>query len=228
MAMVSDYQEETMGRLRSFSFFQGLDEPTLSEISRLAQKRSYARGEIISLEGERCTTAYFIIEGQVKVNKVSLEGREQVMVRLGPGDAFCLVPVFDGGPNPATVEAFTEVLLFAFRKGDFLRLVRRYPEVALAVLEHLSAKLRHFVALVEDLSLYTVEARLSRLLLRLSTGEDVVHRCVTQQEMAAELGTVREVIGRALRDLEREGIIHFDRHRIVIVDRAALEAKAMV
>lgn len=213
--------------LHNLPSFQGLSESALTEIARLAQKRSYAQGEIIALEGEPCTTVHFILKGQVKVNRVSLEGREQVMIRLNPGDAFCLVPIFDGGPNPATVEASTGVVLLAFRKEDFLQIVQRHPEVALAVLKHLSAKLRHFVGLVEDLSLRTVEARLARLLLRLATGE-VVHRRMTQQEMAAELGTVREVIGRALRGLEREGIIHFDRHRIVIVDREALEAKASV
>lgn len=226
--MMNDYQEETLGFLRSLSPFQRLDELTLSEIARLAQRRSYAQGEIICLEGDRCTNVYFIVKGQVKVNKVSLEGREQVMIRLGPGDAFGLVPAFDGGPNPATVEASTEVVLYAFRKEDFLHLVRRYPEVALAVLKHLAAKLRHFTGLVEDLSLYTVEVRLARLLLRLATVEDVVPRRMTQQEMAAELGTVREVIGRAFRGLEEEGVIYFDRHRIVIVDRVALEAKAMI
>jgi CRP/FNR family cyclic AMP-dependent transcriptional regulator len=225
---MSDNQEETIEFLRALPPFQGLDEPALSEIAGMAHKRSYAQGEIITLEGERCTNAYFVVSGQVKMNKVSLEGREQVMVRLGPGDAFCLTPVFDGGPNPATGQAYTEVLLYAFRKEDFLDIVRRYPDVALAVLKHLSAKLRHFTGLVEELSLYTVEARLARLLLRLATEEDVVHRRMTQQEMAAELGTVREVIGRALRDLGREGVIRLDRHRIVIVDKEALEAKAML
>jgi len=220
-------QKDVAEELGGFSFFQGLDDSALAEVSKLAQRRSYAPGEIIVLEGEPCTTVHFIVQGRVKVNKVSLEGREQVMIRLGPGDAFCLVPAFDGGPNPATVQASTEVTLLAFRKEDFLEIVRRHREVAVAVLGHLSAKLRHFVGLVEDLSLRTVEARLARLLLRLAT-EEVVHRRMTQQEMAAELGTVREVVGRALRALEDEGIIRFDRHRIVIVDRAALEAKAAV
>lgn len=221
-------QRDAAEWLQEFPLFQGLDDSALAEVSGLAQKRSYAPGEIIVLEGEPCTTVHFVVKGRVKVNKVSLEGREQVMIRLEPGDAFCLVPAFDGGPNPATVEASTEVVLYAFRKEDFLHIVRRHPEVALAVLRHLSAKLRHFVGLVEDLSLRTVEARLARLLLRLATEQDVVHRRMTQQEMAAELGTVREVVGRALRDLEDEGVIHFDRHRIVIVDRAVLEAKAMI
>lgn len=221
-------QKDAAEWLRSFPFLQGLDNSALAEISRLAQRRPYAQGEIIVLEGQPCTTVHFIVKGEVKVNKVSLEGREQVMIRLGPGNAFCLVPAFDGGPNPSTVEASTEVTLYALRKQDFLQILRHHPEVALAVLKYLSVKLRHFTKLVEDLSLRTVEERLARLLLRLATEEDVVHRRRTQQEMAAELGTVREMIGRTLRRFEEEGIIRFDRHRIVIVDRAALEAKAAV
>jgi CRP-like cAMP-binding protein len=80
--------------------------------------------------------------------------------------------------------------------------------------------------LVEDLSLRTVGARLAKLLLTQATEEETVPRRMTQQEMAAQLGTVREVVGRTLAELEREGLIRMERHRIVIVDRTGLESKA--
>jgi len=218
---------ETTEFLRSLPLFQGLDDSAVEEISRLAQRRSYASGELIGLEGEPCTVVYFVAQGWVKVYKVSLEGREQVLTRLGPGDSLYLVPAFDGGPNPASAEALTEAVLYAFRREDFLWIVRHHPQVTLTVLRDLAAKLRHLTVLVEDLSLRTVEGRLAKLLLNLAAEGDVARR-MTQQEMAAQLGTVREVVGRALVELERNGLIRKERHRIVIVDRIGLEAKAML
>lgn len=214
--------------LYTFPFLRHLDETILREVSRLAQRRTYAAGQIIILQGDPCTGVSFIFEGWVKVSMVSLEGREQVLMRLGPGEAFCLVAALDGRPSPATVEAFTNVTAYVLQKEDFMRVVRQYPGVAVAVLESLTAKVRHLAALVEDLSLRTVEQRVARLLLRLAAEEIRVRRRMTRKEMAAELGTVREVVARALRRLEEERAIRFDRHRIVILDPVALEGKALV
>ncbi len=218
---------QTTEFLRGLPLFQGLDDSAVEEISRLAQRLSYGPGQLIGLEGEPCTAVYFVAQGWVKVYKLSLEGREQVLTRLGPGDSLYLVPAFDGGPNPASAETLTKAVLYAFRREDFLWVVRRHPQMALAVLQDFAAKLRHLTALVEDLSLRTVEGRLAKLLLDLAAEGDVAPRRMTQQEMAAQLGTVREVVARALAELEREGLIRKERHRIVITDRAGLEAKAM-
>jgi CRP-like cAMP-binding protein len=214
--------------LRILPFLRELDQSALADIAGLGRRRRYAPGQIIVLQGDSCRSVGFIIEGWVRVSTVSLEGREQVMMRLGPGEAFCLVAALEDGPNPATVEAFTDVTAYVLRKEDFLHIVRQYPGVALAILENLAAKVRHLIALVEDLSLRTVEQRLARLLLRLAKEKAPVHRRMTRKEMAAELGTVREVVARTLRRLEEEKTIRFDRHRIVILDAAALETKASV
>jgi CRP-like cAMP-binding protein len=106
--------------------------------------------------------------------------------------------------------------------------VRQHPTVAIAVLADFAAKLRHTAALVEDLSLRTVGARLAKLLLTQAAEKEAAPRRMTQREMAAQLGTVREVVGRALAELEREGLIRMERHRIVIMNRSGLEAKAML
>lgn len=217
---------ETTESLRVLPLFQVLDDAAVAEISRLAQRRSYAPGQLIGLEGEPCTVVYFVARGWVKVYKLSLEGREQVLTRLGPGQSLYLVPAFDGGPNPASAEALTEVILYAFRRDDFLWIVHRHPQVALTALQDLAAKLRHLTALVEDLSLRTVEGRLAKLLLNLAAETDEAPRRMTQQEMAAQLGTVREVVGRILVELEGDGLIRKERHRIVIVDRVGLEGRA--
>jgi CRP/FNR family cyclic AMP-dependent transcriptional regulator len=214
--------------LRKWPFFSELSEDQLAEVASRVQERTFRRGEVILLEGEAPRAVYFVVRGQVRVYRLSPEGREQVLKRLGPGGAFNFVPVLDGGPNPSSAMAWTDVTVYAIERGHFLQMVREHPALAVAVLADFATKLRHMTALVEDLSLRTVGARLAKLLLTQAAEEKEVPRRITQQEMAAQLGTVREVVGRALAELEREGLIRTERHRIVIVDRLGLEAKAML
>ena len=226
-----------MGRKRSCSeglsnikspFFSELGEDELAEVVPYVHERTFRHGEVILLEGKDPEAVYFILHGQVRIYRLSLEGREQVLKRLGPGEAFNFVPVLDGGPNPSSAMAWTDVTVYAIERGHFLQIVRAHPALAVAVLADLAAKLRHMTALVEDLSLRTVGARLAKLLLAQAAEERAAPRRMTQQEMAAQLGTVREVVGRTLAELEREGLIRMERHRIAIVNRAGLEAKAML
>jgi CRP/FNR family cyclic AMP-dependent transcriptional regulator len=214
--------------LHKSPFFSELGEEELVKVASRVQERTFRRGEVILLEGEAPRAVYFIVHGQVRIYRLSPEGREQVLKRLGPGEAFNLVPVLDGAPNPSSVMAWTDVAVYVIERGHFLRMVREHPPLAVAVLADFATKLRHMTALVEDLSLRTVGARLAKLLLTQAAEEEATPRRMTQQEMAAQLGTVREVVGRALADLEREGLIRMERHRIVIVDRSGLEAKAML
>ena len=113
-------------------------------------------------------------------------------------------------------------------RDTILDLLRSYPPLATAIIENLAAHARHLISLVEDLSLRSVTARLAKLLLTEAISTDEVPRRMTQQEMASHLGTVREMVGRALRSFEDDGLIRFDRHRILIVDREGLESKAMM
>ncbi len=215
--------EDLVAFLRSLPFYAGLPAQALAELAAEARLRTYARHELVVLEGEPPAGAYFIVSGQVRVFKLSPEGREQVLDRLGPGQGLNLVPLFDGGLNPASAEAANEAVLCLLPREAFLLAIRRYPQVAEAVLADLAARLRQLARLVEDLSFRTVRARLARFLLR-QAGEP--GRRLTQAEMAAQLGTVRDVVGRTLADLQHEGLIDIDRHRIVIRDRAGLEALA--
>jgi len=218
----------TAETLRKLSFFSRLGQDELVEIASRVHEHTFRRGEMILLEGETPEAVYFVVHGQVRIYHLSPEGREQVLKRLGPGEAFNLVPVLDGGPNPASAMAWTDVTVYAIEQSHFMQMVRAYPTLAMAVLTDLTTKLRHMTVLLEDLSLRPVGARLARLLLTHAAEGEAFPRRMTQQEMAAQLGTVREVVGRALAELEREGLIRMERHRIIIVDRSSLEAKAML
>ncbi len=212
--------------LRDVPLFAALSEATLERVSRVAHVRRYSPGEIIIFAGDPDPSAYFIIEGRVWVYRLASSGRQQVLTRLGPGKAFNTVPPFQpGGVNHATVEALTDVTVYAIAGDDFRRLVETSGEFALAIVEDFARRLDHLTDLVEDLSLRSVRGRLARFLLERGETGSITRRW-TQEEMAAQLGTVRDVVGRALRDFADDGLIRLDRQRILLLDRAALEEEA--
>jgi CRP/FNR family cyclic AMP-dependent transcriptional regulator len=213
--------------LRRVSYFASLPDGLLSELSAAAVERRFARGQVIFLEGDPCAGLHIVAEGQVRIFKVSPQGREQVLEQLEPGGTFNDVAALDGGPNPASAMAGSDALVWVVSRADIRRLAYAHPELAWALIESIAGRARRLVAMVEDLALRPVRARLAKLLLaeaeRTASRTQIERdQMVTQAEMAARLGTVREVIGRSLRELADEEMIAFDRHRIVILDRARL------
>ncbi len=217
--------------LRRVPYFAPLTEEVLAALAARAVERRYDRGQTIFLEGEPCAGLYVVARGEVKIFKMSPQGREQILHRLRPGDTFNDVAVLDGGPNPASAAAISEAGLCMIARADIRRLAQAYPALAWALIESVARRTRHLVAMVEDLALRSVKERLARLLLAEvartpAAGSLDRSRMMSQAEMAARLGTVREMIGRALRDLDNEGVISLDRHRIVIRDAGRLAAIA--
>lgn len=235
--------QQPIARLKGIKLFRGLSEAALADIARYGQFRTYARDEHIVLEGDRCEAAYFVVSGEVRVYRVSPEGREQVLVRLRSGRAFNTVPPFQShGHNPANVAAMTKSTILVLRSNDFLRLTLAHSDLTMAMFRDLAGRLVHLTNLVESLGLYSVQERLVRFLLdqadqhteqasRSEGGPDedtrpaVIQRW-TQQDIAAHLGTVRDVIGRTLRALEDDGLIRLDRGKIALVDRGKLKRLA--
>ena len=206
--------------LQTGPYFRNLRAEDLQELARRMCARAFSPGQMIFGEGEPCVGLYIIQSGAARIYKLSPEGREQVLRVVHPGDSFTEVAVFDGGPNPANVAAISGVQVWIVPRDAVMDLISRRPEFALAVIQNLGARLRQLVGLVEDLSLRQVSARLAKLLLAIAAGQEPV---MTQQEMAARLGTVREIISRSLHQLEARGLIRVERKRVVILRRAQLE-----
>ena len=204
--------------LKSLPYFENLDDEVIARISQDVLELSFARGQVLFLEDEPCRGLYVVKAGRIRVFKTSPEGREQVMLIAQPGDSFNDVPVFDGGPNPATAAALDASVVYLVPRGTMISLVADCP-AALAVVKLFAGRLRHLTSVVEDLSFRSVVGRLAKLLLDLAVVEDGAApvRQLTQDEMAAMVGTVRDVIGRALRQIEREGAIKIEKHRILVV-----------
>jgi CRP/FNR family transcriptional regulator len=212
--------------IKSIPYFSGLSSAELDSVKVLISERQAERGEFILLESETADRLYFVISGIVKVFKTSAEGKEQILQLIRPGDSFNDVPIFDGGPNPASAQAMGPVVLYSIKKSDISSMMRNHPQVALNVAQVLSQKLRNLVSLVEDLSFKHVTARLAKILLEYAGDGSAPRQRLTQQEMAGIAGTAREIIGRSLKELEGEGVIRLDHHRIVITDKEALRRMA--
>ena len=221
-------RDRALRLLHSVPYFALLDADAMAAAAARATSRDYGRGAVLFLEGDSCAGLHVIEEGRVKLYKVSAEGREQVVKLLGPGEVFNEVAVFDGGPNPVSAMAALDATLWVIDCASMRDLVGKFPALAEAVIENLAARSRHLLSLVEDLSLRTVSARLAKLLLSQAQTGGEASRLTSQQEMAAQLGTVREMVGRVLHTFEEAGLIRMDRHRIVILDREGLERAAMV
>jgi CRP-like cAMP-binding protein len=209
--------------LKSIPYFAGLGVAELESIKRLVFERTAQRDEFIFQEGEPAQALYFVVSGVAKTFKTSAEGKEQILRIIRPGDSFNDVAVFDGGPNVASATAMTPVALYGINKTDVGVIIRDHPQVAANVTRVLAERVRHFASLVEDFSFRNVLSRVAKLLLEYAgNGRKAERPRLTQQEMAAMVGTAREIVGRSLRALEEKGAIRIDRHRIVLVDKEAL------
>lgn len=211
--------------LRNIPFFAPLDDAALERVTAMTVVRKYNRGDIILLEGDTSGALHYVHTGLVKVFKTSPEGKEQVLRLIAAGYTFNDVPALDGGPNPASAAAVEASEIYLIRHLELRELIATRPEVALAVVKSLAGALRHLVVLVEDLSLRHVTARVAKLLLdQERSRESSRHRYhLTQQEMAAMVGTAREVVGRALKELEVAGAIEMRQGRAVVLNRERLE-----
>lgn len=207
-------------------FFSSLSETTLSLIAKVAIHQSIPEGTLFLIEGEPCTAIYFIISGDVSIFRLATDGREQVLTRLKPGQSFNTVPPFQKERrNHANAKAVTNVELLVILIEDYYQLIRDCPDFNIAILQDFADRLDHLTALVESLSLYSVRGRLARFFL---TGIEAnqTAKQFTQEEIAAQIGTVREVVSRTMRGLIKEGIIEINRHEINILDKEALKRVA--
>ena len=193
--------------LASVPYMEGLDRASRDAIARSMQRYEYEAGQFVFLEGEVSGGLCLVEAGWLKAIKLGLDGREQVLDLLGPGAVFNAIGVFAIQSNPASVIALESSIVWVIRRNTMLRLLDDHPSLAHAIIQDLAGRILHLVQLVEDLSLRSVEARLARLLVeQATTGTLPRQRWATQAEIAARLGTVPDVVNRALRGLVQDGL----------------------
>ena len=227
--MTSRDRSLILEQLRTVPYFAGLDAATLQELAAVATWHEYVPGAIIFLEGEENTGLYSVHAGWVKVVKFALDGREQVLRYFGPGEVFNEIGIFLARPNPATALALEPCALWQLHRSVLQPLLTRHPELLLQVMTNMADRIAYLAGMVAELSLHTVEVRLARLLLDAATDGALIRQSwLTQAELAARLGTVPDVLNRALRTLAEAGLIHVDRRQITILDHTQLTQRALL
>lgn len=216
--------------LRKTPLFASLTEKELQALAARTIRRRFQRGELLFGEGDPCTGLFLVASGKIRIFKLSPSGREQVLAIEGPGSSFAELPVFDGGNYPAAASASEDAeVLFVSRK-DFQNFCREHPEVGLKVIAVVGSRLRRLVGIIEELSFTTVRQRLIALILRLAQASGSPSRegvrvelTMSHQDLAAELGTVRELVSRNLSRLQAEGFLDVDGRKIMVKDLAGLK-----
>ena len=209
--------------LKSILYFSNLSPAELESIKEFVFEKTVDRAEMVLLEGESAENLYFVASGVVKVFKTSIEGKEHILSIVRPGESFNDVPVFDGELNPVSAQAMGPVLLYGIKRNDMETIANDHRWIALNVIKVLASRVRHLISLVVDLSFKHVIGRVAKILIEHIDSEGGGAPRLTQQEMAAMAGTAREVVGRSLKELEEAGAIKVDRHRILIIDKEALQ-----
>jgi CRP/FNR family cyclic AMP-dependent transcriptional regulator len=216
--------------LKRIPLFVDLSPAARESIALLARTTRYTDGQVIMLGGDPDAPVCFVLRGTVRVFRTNPDGREQTLIYLEAGSAFNMPAAFAKSRlAPASAMAVGPVELLTISQSDFRRIASETPEIALAVLGDLSEKLYHLTDLTYDLGLRSVRGRLARFLLtHLAQVEAQSATPIrwTHQEIATQIGTVREVVSRTLRAFAKEGLIKVERHRIVLLDSDALALEA--
>ena len=227
---MGDVRAERAASLKKVPLFSGLSETEMDSLVARAVPRQFRQGEVIFAEGDPCQGLYVIESGTVRIFKTSAGGREQVLTVEGPGSSIAELPVFDGGTYPASAIAASDAGLLFISKKDFQGLCLQHPDVALKVLRVVGARLRGLVSIIEELSFTTVRRRLLALLLReaCEKGKKTMRGIeftltTSNQELAFQIGTVRELVSRNLSRLQAAGLLKLDGKRVVIPDLGVLE-----
>ncbi len=220
---------DVIKQLSGMPLFAGLSKAQYEALARIGVRRSFRKGERIFSEGDDGIGFYMVIEGRVKIFKISAEGKEQILHLFGPGESFGEVSVFTGRGFPADAVTSLQTTLLFFPRMAFSALIQKDPALALNMLGQLSIRLRHFADLIEDLSLKEVPGRLAKYLLYLGNKDSNREMAldISKGQLASVLGTIPETLSRILAKMHRKGLIRLRGARILILDRQGLEAIAL-
>jgi CRP/FNR family transcriptional regulator, cyclic AMP receptor protein len=215
--------------LRKTPMFASLTELEMNALRSRVTNQHFHKGELLFSEGDPCKGLFLVSSGKIRIFKMSAAGREQVLSIEAPGSSFAELPVFDGGNYPASASALEDSEVLFISRKDFQNFCREHPDVALKVIAVVGSRLRRLINIIEELSFTTVRQRLIALILRLAESEGKsspagIHLELTMshQDLASELGTVRELVSRNLSRLQAEGYLKVEGRNIIVKDLAGL------
>lgn len=211
--------------LKKTGLFGQLDDIKLSSLARIAVIKKYKKATLIFSEGDISSGFYIIIEGKVKIYKLSSQGQEYILHIASNNETIAEVTVFSGKDYPAYAEAITSVAALFFPKFAFLDLVKNHPEVGMRILGAVAGRQRRFADIIEDLSLRDVLSRLSKYLLNAAKekGKDTFELDMQKSDLALKLGTIPETLSRNLKKLRTKKIISLKDKTVTILNKGVLQ-----
>jgi len=212
-------------RLSRWPFFRELSPDTFRALTSLFRMEGHSAGEMLLLDGQHYRSLYLVARGVTSHSQISTEGREHVLSYPGPGRFLNLLQTIDGGPQPGSISCVTDVDLYSLPGTEFCDLLAHRPDLGAAVALVLASENRRLSETARGLALDPVRKRLAAFLLEFAESTPPQQRW-TQDMIAAHIGTVRDVVGRILRDLAQDGLINKDHGQLVIIDREGLMQEA--
>jgi CRP-like cAMP-binding protein len=220
--------------LAKMPLFTGLADEDRAALAEQLTRKTIRRGTAIFGEGQPGDTVHLVIGGKVKITRSSLDGRENLLAVLGPGDIFGELSLFDPGPRTASASALTEVDMATLEHAALRPWLSTRPEAALRLLQVLARRLRRTNDAMADLIFTDVPGRVAKALLEMAdrfatptNGPGIrVEHGLTQEELAQLVGASRETVNKALADFAGRGWLRLDSRAVVILDRDRLARRA--
>ena len=211
--------------LKYIPLFSELAEEDLKEIVKLAVRQIYKKDNMILIEEEIGSTMFIILDGRVKISRISEDGREVILSILSEGDFFGEMSILDGQNRSANVVTLEDSRIMIVRREDFLKMLRDYPQIAINLLKELAHRLRRSDSQIKSLSLQNATGKVASTLLRIADDSGKIHmgqveipRLPPQQDLANMAGTSRETISRVLKTLSKQGYLKKEGSRLIILD----------
>ena len=205
--------------------FSDLPKEELDKIEKIGTRKQYEKNEVILVEEEAGNALFVIVTGKVKVARTSSDDREVILTILTDSDFFGEMAILDGLTRSATVTAIEKSELFLIQRNDFLNLLRSYPDVAIALLQELTKRLRAADMKIKALSLKDAEGKVATVILQLADeigkikqGKVEIEKIPMQQDLANMAGTSRETISRTFHSFAKKGLIETEGSKLRILD----------
>ena len=218
--------ENILNIISAIPLFNGLPDDQLSAIRQIAVEKKYSKGQTIFSEGDDTKGLFVVVDGRIKIYKVSSEGKEQILHIIEAGQSFGEVTVFTGQQLPANAQTLVKSRLLLFPRSAFVSLVTANPSLALNLLSIMSKKLRQFATPISTISLKEIPARLASYLIYLAEeqgSEDEVTLNVSKGQLASLLGTIPETMSRIFAKLSGQNLIRVEGPKITLLDFQGIE-----
>ncbi len=217
--------QENNDFLKYVPIFSELDENTLDQISKLGIRKNFTKDSVVLFEHETGSALFVIVNGKVKVSRVSDDGKEVILTILGESDFFGEMAILDGLARSANVTAMEDSELFIIQRSEFLELLQSHPEIAIALLQELTQRLRSADMKIKSLSLKDAEGKVATVILQLADdigkikhGTVEIEKLPFQHDLANMAGTSRETISRTLHSFAKKGMVELDGSKLKILD----------